>query len=80
MPDARSQARATILATAMSLEPQPLDLLQLRVVPPVRRVVDHVAPPLDMTVLQFRYREGGGGIEPLPPRHTHACTRKRRRY
>jgi hypothetical protein len=70
----RSHARAAVLAGALSaIEPLPSDILELRV-QPVRRIVDHIAPPLDLTVMQFRYREA----EPVVPRHTHFCARRRR--
>jgi hypothetical protein len=77
---AKTELRAAVLAGAMSLEPQPVDLFEVRLPTPVRRIVDRVAPPLDLSVLPFRYRAGGGGIEPLPPRHTHGCARRRRRH
>ena len=74
MPDPRSYARAAVLSGAISVEPPPVDLLEMRVVP-VRRVVDNIAPPLDLTAVPFRYRNA----EPLRPRHGRACGRRRRR-
>jgi len=74
MPDPRTYARAAVLAGAMSIEPRSHDVLELRV-PAVRRIVDNIEPPLDLTVLRFCYGAGGG--EPLPTRHGRACAHRR---
>jgi hypothetical protein len=69
MPDPKAQVRAVILSGAMTFEPAPLDLFELRVTP-VRRVVDRIEPPLDLNVIPFRYRvSADGDIAPVK----HAC-------
>lgn len=47
--------RAAILTGAMTFEPAPLDIFEIRV-PAIRRVVDRIEPPLDLRVNPFRYR------------------------
>ena len=47
--------RAAILTGAMSFEPAPLEIFEIRV-PAIRRVVDRIEPPLDLNVIPFRYR------------------------
>src|SRR2546430_4956703 len=47
--------RAAILTGAMTFEPAPLDIFEIRV-PAIRRVVDRIEPPLDLRVIPFRYR------------------------
>jgi hypothetical protein len=77
MPNPKAHARAAILAGAMTFEPAPLDLFEIRV-PAIRRVVDRIEPPLDLTVIPFRYRVRAGGIiEPVRPkcRHRRASSR-----
>jgi hypothetical protein len=74
MSDPRSHARAAVLAGAMTFEPAPLDLTELRV-PPIRRIVRNIDPPLDLSVIPFRYRVSERGIEVVKPkkcRHAHA--------
>jgi len=52
--------RAAILTGAMSFEPAPLDIFEIRV-PAVRRVVERIEPPLDLRVIPFRYRVSADG-------------------
>jgi len=69
----KAQARAAILAGAMTFEPAPLDPLELRV-PAIRRVADHIEPPLDLRVIPFRYRVNRDGkVEPR-----RECSHRRR--
>ena len=78
MPDPKAHARAAILAGAMTFEPAPLDAFEIRV-PAIRRVVDRVEPPLDLTVIPFRYRiTAGGTIAAVRP--DCAAHHRRRRY
>ncbi|HUJ12699.1 MAG TPA: hypothetical protein VL284_02830 [Thermoanaerobaculia bacterium] len=75
MPDPRANLRAAILTGAMTFEPAPLDLFEIRVAP-VRRVVDRIEPPLDLRVIPFRYRvTEAGAILPIRP----ACRHSRHR-
>ncbi|HEX9501521.1 MAG TPA: hypothetical protein VGA10_07710 [Thermoanaerobaculia bacterium] len=60
MSDPRAHARAAIIAGAMSFEPAPLDLFEIRV-PAIRRVVDRIEPPLNLAVIPFRYRVSASG-------------------
>ncbi len=55
MTDPGAQVRAAILVGAMTFEPAPLDLFEIRV-PAIRRVVDRIEPPLNLNVIPFRYR------------------------
>lgn len=76
MADPKAQMRAVILSGAMTFEPAPLDLVEIRVTP-VRRVVDHIEPPLDLRVIPFRYRVAASGeITPIKP----ACRASERRH
>lgn len=75
--DPKAYARAAVLAGAMSLQPSPYDLLEVRV-PPIRRTVANTAPPLDLTALVIRYRQTDRGLEPVHPRHGRACQAHRR--
>lgn len=70
MPDPKAHARAAILAGAMTFEPAPLDIFEI-CVPAIRRVADRIEPPLDLTVIPFRYR----GTEPVRPKCGHARRR-----
>jgi hypothetical protein len=75
MPDPKAHARAAILAGAMTFEPAPLDLIQIRV-PAIRRVVDRIEPPLNLAVIPFRYRvTAGGAIVSLRPTCGHSHRR-----
>jgi hypothetical protein len=79
MPSPKAQARAAILAGAMTFEPAPLDVFEIRV-PAIRRVVDRLEPPLDLTVIPFRYRvTADGSIEPVRPRCHHIRNRGHQR-
>lgn len=76
MPDPKAHARAAILAGAMTFEPAPLDLIALRVVPAIRRVVERITPPLDLRVIPFRYRvTRDGEVEAVRPKCGHARRR-----
>ena len=72
----KDHARALVLAGTISIEPPPA-LLELRV-PAIRRTVQNIAPPLDLTALVFRYRETANGIVPVNPAHGRACRAHRR--
>jgi len=75
MADPKAQMRAVILSGAMTFDPAPLELFELRVTP-VRRVVDRIEPPLDLHVIPFRYRVAtNGDITPVK----RACHHSRRR-
>jgi len=79
MPDPKAQARAAILAGAMTFEPAPLEIFEIRV-PAIRRVVDRVEPPLDLNVIPFRYRLTAlGQLEPVRPKCRHSPRRLCRR-
>jgi len=76
MADPKAQMRAVILSGAMTFEPAPLDLFEVRVTP-VRRVVNRIEPPLDLNVIPFRYRVGADGeISPVK----RACRHAERRH
>jgi hypothetical protein len=78
MPDPKAHARAAILAGAMTFEPAPLDLFEIRV-PAIRRVVDRIEPPLDLNVIPFRYRiTSDGAIVAVRPRCFHRRAEARR--
>jgi hypothetical protein len=51
----KAQVRAAILSGAMTFEPAPLEIFEVRV-PAIRRVVDRIEPPLNLRVIPFRYR------------------------
>jgi len=72
--DSNAPIRAAVLATTLSFEPQPADPFELRV-PVIRRVMPRITPPLDLTVIPFRYRVTADGIEPVRPKCRH--TRRR---
>ena len=75
MTDPGAQVRAAILVGAMTFEPAPLELFEIRV-PAIRRVVDRIEPPLNLNVIPFRYCVSVEGfIEPLRPRCRHAHRR-----
>lgn len=52
--------RAAILTGAMTFEPAPLEIFEIRV-PAIRRVVDRIEPPLNLQVIPFRYRVAADG-------------------
>jgi len=63
--------RAAILTGAMSFEPAPLDIFEIRV-PAIRRVADRIEPPLDLRVIPFRYWVSlDGTITAVKPRCHH---------
>jgi hypothetical protein len=70
--------RAAVLASAMSVEPQPLEIFELRV-PVIRRVMPQITPPLNLDVIPFRYRITANGIEAVQPKCNHARRRSRPR-
>ncbi len=76
MPDPKAHARAALFVGAMTFEPAPLDLIEIRV-PARRRVVEGIEPPLDLNVIPFRYRvTADGTVVPLRPRCRHSRTRR----
>lgn len=70
----KSQARAALLAGAMAFEPPVVDPFTVIAVP-IRRVLPHVTPPLDLSVIPFRYRLRDGRIETVRPRCGHGHRR-----
>jgi len=50
-----SNFRAAILTGALTFEPAPLEIFEVRV-PAIRRVIDRIEPPLNLRVIPFRYR------------------------
>lgn len=78
MSDPNAPVRAAVLATTLTFEPQPLDVFEVRV-PAIRRVVPRITPPLDLTVIPFRYRESADGFEPVRPKCVHTRRRSRAR-
>jgi len=70
MPDPKAHARAAILAGAMTFEPAPADLFEIRV-PAIRRVVDRMEPPLNLAVIPFRYRIATDGTVTAVRRKCH---------
>ena len=55
-----SNLRAAILTGALTFEPAPLEIFEVRV-PAIRRVVERIEPPLDLHVIPFRYRVRSDG-------------------
>jgi len=66
MPDPRSNTRAAVLAGSIAIQPAADDVLELRV-PVIRRIMPRVTPPLDLTVIPFRYRVTADRIEAVRP-------------
>lgn len=64
-----------ILVGAMTFEPAPLDIFEIRV-PAIRRTVDRVEPPLDLRVNPFRYQRIAGKIQPVKPNCRHRRGRR----
>jgi len=62
--------RAAILTGAMTFDPAPLDIFEIRV-PAIRRVVDRIEPPLDLRVIPFRYRVSVDGTVAAVRPHCH---------
>lgn len=54
MPDPNAPIRAAMLSAALSFEPRPADLFEVRVIP-VRRVMPRITPPLDLDAPIHRY-------------------------
>jgi len=74
--DPRSNVRAAVLAGSIAIQPAADDVFELRV-PVRRRIMPRLTPPLDLSVIPFRYRvttdrRGGDHIEAVGPRcHGH---------
>ena len=58
----RSHARAAVLATTLTFEPQPIDPFALRV-SPIRRVVPSARGPLNLDGAIYRYAADGAVID-----------------
>ena len=78
MSDPNAPLRAAVLATTLTFEPRPLDEIPLRV-PAIRRVMPRIPPPLDLTVIPFRYRVTDDRIEVVRPKCHHGRRRSRAR-
>ena len=74
MSDPNAPLRAAMLSAVLSIEPRPVDPFEIRV-PVVRRVMPRIAPPLDLTVIPFRYRVSEDGVKVVRPK----CDHRRRR-
>jgi hypothetical protein len=78
MSDSNAPLRAAMLSAVLSIEPHPADAFEIRV-PVVRRVMPRITPPLDLTVIPFRYCVTEEGIEAVRPKCAHARRRSRAR-
>jgi len=78
MSDPNAPIRAAMLSAVLSIEPQPVDPFEIRV-PVVRRVMPRITPPLDLTIIPFRYRVTDAGVETVRPKCGHARRRSRAR-
>lgn len=78
MPDPNAPLRAAMLSAVLSIEPTLVDPFEVRV-PVVRRVMPQITPPLDLTVIPFRYRVTDDGVETVRPKCGHARRRSRAR-
>lgn len=78
MSDPNAPLRAAMLSAVLSIEPRLLDPFEIRV-PVVRRVMPRITPPLDLTVIPFRYRVTDDGVETVRPKCGHARRRSRAR-
>jgi hypothetical protein len=78
MSDPNAPIRAAMLSAVLTVEPRPADPFEIRV-PVVRRVMPRITPPLDLTVIPFRYRVTEDGIEAVRPKCAHARRRSRAR-
>jgi hypothetical protein len=67
-----------MLSAALTFEPRPADPFEVRV-PVVRRVMPRIPPPLDLTVIPFRYRITEDGVEVVLPKCAHVRRRSRAR-
>jgi hypothetical protein len=74
MSDPNAPLRAAMLSAVLTIEPRPVDPFEIRV-PVVRRVMPRITPPLDLTVIPFRYRVSEDGVEVVRPK----CDHRRRR-
>jgi hypothetical protein len=74
MSDPSAPLRAAMLSAALNFEPRPADPFEVRV-PVVRRVMPRITPPLDLSVIPFRYRITEDGVEVVRPK----CDHRRRR-
>jgi hypothetical protein len=73
MPDPGSNTRAAVLAGSIAIQPAADGVLEVRV-PVIRRIMPRVTPPLNLTVIPFRYRVTAGHIEAVRP-HCHGHRR-----
>ncbi|MCU1348428.1 MAG: hypothetical protein JWO56_1458 [Acidobacteria bacterium] len=77
--DPRSPTRAAVLAGSIAIQPAEDAIVELRV-PAVRRIMPRITPPLDLSVIPFRYRvfahrmTGERSIEAVRP-HCHGHRR-----
>jgi len=78
MSDPNAPLRAAMLSAVLTIEPRPADPFEIRV-PVVRRVMPRITPPLDLTVIPFRYRVSADGIEAVRPKCDHGRRRSRAR-
>ena len=78
MSDPNAPIRVAMLSAVLSFEPRPADPFELPV-PPIRRVMPRITPPLDLTVIPFRYRVTDDGIETIRPKCDHVRRRSRAR-
>lgn len=78
MSDPNAPLRVAMLSAVLSIEPRPGDPFEIRV-PVVRRVMPHITPPIDLTVIPFRYRVTDDGVETVRPKCGHARRRSRAR-
>jgi len=76
--DPNAPLRAAMLTAVLSIEPRPADPFEVRV-PVVRRVMPRITPPLDLTVIPFRYRVTEDGVETVRPKCAHVRRRSRAR-
>jgi hypothetical protein len=74
MPDPNAPIRVAMLSAVLTIEPRPADPFEVRV-PAIRRVMPRITPPLDLTVIPFRYRVTDAGVEAIRPK----CDHRRRR-
>jgi len=74
MYDPNAPLRAAMLRAVLSIEPRPADPFEVRV-PVVRRVMPRITPPLDLTVIPFRYRVTENGIEAVRSKCDHGRRR-----
>ena len=78
MSDPNAPLRAAMLSAVLTIEPRPVDPFEIRV-PVVRRVMPRITPPLDLTVIPFRYRVTDDGVEVVRPKCDHRRRRSRAR-